>query len=103
MKGPGRLLSSGFFTRHGPENGRGNRSHPEGGDETRPYSAASKLRRQRYRQILRAPYFTGKLKLLDILRGPLTSLEQLVPEARFAWGLPTPAKKAGAFRDTTTH
>src|SRR5262249_56016888 len=34
------------------------------------YSAATKLRRERYRQVLLGPYFKGKLDLLDSLREP---------------------------------
>ena len=35
------------------------------------YSAATMLRRERYRQVLLGPHFKGKLELLDSLRDPV--------------------------------
>jgi hypothetical protein len=50
---------------------------PEGIDRIRKaltkhgrYSAATKLRRERYRRVLLGPYFDGKSELLNSLREP---------------------------------
>ena len=61
------------------------------------YSAATKLRRQQYRQVVFGPYFKGKLEVIESLREPTGAENSPTRRPRGSSSAPTEAERGSPF------